>query len=228
MKQLQGAEKAEYQEIVDQIKREFKNKVQEIINEEKRLMAKDAAELLGREFSDLVKERKQLIEQFTIQSRKVLTFAVQIGLKDKITELSEVIKEKSADAKAKRKSATALFASLLDEVAQCDEELVRQIRLIEGRLAVNNKSMTDLFSSKKAEIEQIEKKYKEKLQKLLVDIVLDFNKRLAVVNKEFGVSSENMVSPVESDSVTEGLKITLNAEDEANGFFIPSDTDEVN
>ena len=40
MTQLQGAEKAEYQEITNQIKREFKEKMQDAINTEKRLMAK--------------------------------------------------------------------------------------------------------------------------------------------------------------------------------------------
>ena len=114
MTQLQGAEKAEYQEITNQIKREFKEKMQDAINTEKRLMAKEAAELLGRDFADLVNERKQLIDQFSAQSRKVLTFAIQIGLKDKITELSQVIKDKSSKITAEtKKTATALFANVL-------------------------------------------------------------------------------------------------------------------
>ena len=227
MTQLQGAEKAEYQEITNQIKREFKEKMQDAINTEKRLMAKEAAELLGRDFADLVNERKQLIDQFSAQSRKVLTFAIQIGLKDKISELSQVIKDKSSKAAVEtRKTATALFANLLDTVEEHDEEMVKHLRSIERRLTSNNKAMADLVASRKTEIEQIEKKYKQKLQKILIEIVLDFNKRLAVINKEFGVVGEKRVSPMGEDA-TDDLKITI-GEDSAEGFFIPTDSNDVN
>ena len=227
MTQLQGAEKAEYQEITNQIKREFKEKMQDAINTEKRLMAKEAAELLGRDFADLVNERKQLIAQFSAQSRKVLTFAIQIGLKDKITELSQVIKDKSGKTTAEtKKTATALFANVLDMVEEHDEDMVEYLRSIERRLASNNKAMTDLVASRKTEIEQIEKKYKQKLQKILIEIVLDFNKRLAVINKEFGVVGEKLLSPMGEDTAGD-LKITI-GEDSAEGFFIPTDSDDVN
>ena len=227
MTQLESAERAEYQEIIDQVKHEFKEKMQEAISTEKRLMAKDAAELLGKEFSDLVSERKKLIEQFSTQSRKVLSLAIQIGLKDKITALSEAINDKNAkDAKDIRKSATAMFADVVNAVEEHDEELAKQLRLIERRLAVNNKAMNDLVALKKPEIEQIEKKYKQKLQKILVDIALDFNKRIVVINKEFGVTSEKIVLPQIADDETKDLKVTLDGD--AEGFFIPSDTDDVN
>ena len=226
MSELELTEKAEYQEILQRLKEEFKSKMKEVINQEKKAMAKEAAEILGRDFANLVDERKKLIEEFSVESRKVLTYAVKIGLKDRITALSNLTKDTDKNA-TQRGKATALFAQLVDEVQKYDENIVIPLKEVERKIAENNKKMTELVKQRKPEIEIVEKKYKQKLQKILIEFILDFNKRLAVINKEFGITHGKPISPLDDLKETEGLKISLDNElDE--GIFIPADNDDIN
>lgn len=226
MSELGLTEKAEYQEILQRLKEEFKSKMKEVINQEKKAMAKEAAEILGRDFANLVDERKKLIEEFSIESRKVLTYAVKIGLKDRITALTNLTKDTDKNA-TQRGKATALFAQLVDEVQKYDENIVNPLKEVERKIAENNKKMTELVKQRKPEIEIVEKKYKQKLQKILIEFILDFNKRLAVINKEFGITHGKPISPLDDLKETEGLKISLDNElDE--GIFIPADNDDIN
>ena len=226
MSELGLTEKAEYQEILQRLKEEFKSKMKEVINQEKKAMAKEAAEILGRDFANLVDERKKLIEEFSVESRKVLTYAVKIGLKDRITALSNLTKDSDKNA-TQRGKATALFAQLVDEVQKYDENIVIPLKEVERKIAENNKKMTELVKLRKPEIEIVEKKYKQKLQKILIEFILDFNKRLAVINKEFGITHGKPISPLDDLKETEGLKISLDNElDE--GIFIPADNDDIN
>ena len=179
MSELGINERTEYQEILDRLKSEFKNKIKSIIEQEKREMAKEAANILGRDFANLVSERRKLTDAFSIESKKVLNFAIKIGQRDKITELSKLTKDRDENADIKSK-ATALFGEILQVVQEFDSELIKSLRLIEAKLDENNKKMTALVNLKKKDIEQVEQNYKQKLQKILIEVVLDFNKRIAV------------------------------------------------
>ncbi len=226
MSELGIDERTEYQEILDRLKSEFKNKIKSIIEQEKREMAKEAANILGRDFANLVSERRKLTDAFSIESKKVLNFAIKIGQRDKITELSKLTKDRDENADIKSK-ATTLFGEILQIVQEFDEELVKSLRLIEAKLDENNKKMTALVNLKKKDIEQVEKNYKQKLQKILIEVVLDFNKRIAVINKEFGIENSKPFIPFEEGESSEKLTVGLE-EDLNDGFFIPTDSDDVN
>lgn len=226
MSELGIDERTEYQEILDRLKSEFKNKIKSIIEQEKREMAKEAANILGRDFANLVSERRKLTDAFSIESKKVLNFAIKIGQKDKITELSKLTKDKDKNADIKSK-ATTLFGEILQVVQEFDSELIKSLRLIEAKLDENNKKMTALVNLKKKDIEQVENNYKQKLQKILIEVVLDFNKRIAVINKEFGIENSKPFIPFEDGESSEKLTVGLE-EDLNDGFFIPTDSDDVN
>lgn len=226
MSELGIDERTEYQEILDRLKSEFKNKIKSIIEQEKREMAKEAANILGRDFANLVSERRKLTDAFSIESKKVLNFAIKIGQRDKITELSKLTKDRDENADIKSK-ATTLFGEILQVVQEFDSELIKSLRLIEAKLDENNKKMTALVNLKKKDIEQVEKNYKQKLQKILIEVVLDFNKRIAVINKEFGIENSKPFIPFEDGESSEKLTVGLE-EDLNDGFFIPTDSDDVN
>ena len=226
MSELGIDERTEYQEILDRLKSEFKNKIKSIIEQEKREMAKEAANILGRDFANLVSERRKLTDAFSIESKKVLNFAIKIGQRDKITELSKLTKDRDENADIKSK-ATTLFGEILQIVQEFDEELVKSLRSIEAKLDENNKKMKALVNLKKKDIEQVEKNYKQKLQKILIEVVLDFNKRIAVINKEFGIENSKPFIPFEEGESSEKLTVGLE-EDLNDGFFIPTDSDDVN
>ncbi|MBE5764256.1 MAG: hypothetical protein E7339_01475 [Clostridiales bacterium] len=226
MSELGIDERTEYQEILDRLKSEFKNKIKSIIEQEKREMAKEAANILGRDFANLVSERRKLTDAFSIESKKVLNFAIKIGQRDKITELSKLTKDRDENADIKSK-ATTLFGEILQVVQEFDSELIKSLRLIEAKLDENNKKMTALVNLKKKDIEQVEKNYKQKLQKILIEIVLDFNKRIAVINKEFGIENSKPFIPFDDGESSEKLTVGLE-EDLNDGFFIPTDSDDVN
>ncbi len=226
MSELGIDERTEYQEILDRLKSEFKNKIKSIIEQEKREMAKEAANILGRDFANLVSERRKLTDAFSIESKKVLNFAIKIGQRDKITELSKLTKDRDKNADIKSK-ATILFGEILQVVQEFDSELIKSLRLIEAKLDENNKKMTALVNLKKKDIEQVEKNYKQKLQKILIEVVLDFNKRIAVINKEFGIENSKPFIPFEDGESSEKLTVGLE-EDLNDGFFIPTDSDDVN
>lgn len=226
MSELGIDERTEYQEILDRLKCEFKNKIKSIIEQEKREMAKEAANILGRDFANLVSERKKLTDAFSIESKKVLNFAIKIGQRDKITKLSKLTKDRDENADIKSK-ATTLFGEILQVVQEFDSELIKSLRLIEAKLDENNKKMTALVNLKKKDIEQVEKNYKQKLQKILIEVVLDFNKRIAVINKEFGIENSKPFIPFEDGESSEKLTVGLE-EDLNDGFFIPTDSDDVN
>ncbi len=226
MSELGIDERTEYQEILDRLKSEFKNKIKSIIEQEKREMAKEAANILGRDFANLVSERRKLTDAFSIESKKVLNFAIKIGQRDKITELSKLTKDRDENADIKSK-ATTLFGEILQVVQEFDSELIKSLRLIEAKLDENNKKMTALVNLKKKDIEQVEQNYKQKLQKILIEVVLDFNKRIAVINKEFGIENSKPFIPFEDGESSE--KLTVGLEENLNdGFFIPTDSDDVN
>lgn len=226
MSELGIDERTEYQEILDRLKSEFKNKIKSIIEQEKREMAKEAANILGRDFANLVSERRKLTDAFSIESKKVLNFAIKIGQRDKITELSKLTKDRDENADIKSK-ATTLFGEILQVVQEFDSELIKSLRLIEAKLDENNKKMTALVNLKKKDIEQVEKNYKQKLQKILIEVVLDFNKRIAVINKEFGIENSKPFIPFDDGESSEKLTVGLE-EDLNDGFFIPTDSDDVN
>lgn len=226
MSELGIDERTEYQEILDRLKSEFKNKIKSIIEQEKREMAKEAANILGRDFANLVSERRKLTDAFSIESKKVLNFAIKIGQRDKITELSKLTKDRDENADIKSK-ATTLFGEILQVVQEFDSELIKSLRLIEAKLDENNKKMTALVNLKKKDIEQVEQNYKQKLQKILIEVVLDFNKRIAVINKEFGIENSKPFIPFEDGESSEKLTVGLE-EDLNDGFFIPTDSDDVN
>lgn len=226
MSELGIDERTEYQEILDRLKSEFKNKIKSIIEQEKREMAKEAANILGRDFANLVSERRKLTDAFSIESKKVLNFAIKIGQRDKITELSKLTKDRDENADIKSKAAT-LFGEILQVVQEFDSELIKSLRLIEAKLDENNKKMTALVNLKKKDIEQVEKNYKQKLQKILIEVVLDFNKRIAVINKEFGIENSKPFIPFEDGESSEKLTVGLE-EDLNDGFFIQTDSDDVN
>lgn len=226
MSELGIDERTEYQEILDRLKSEFKNKIKSIIEQEKREMAKEAANILGRDFANLVSERRKLTDAFSIESKKVLNFAIKIGQRDKITELSKLAKDRNENADIKSK-ATTLFGEILQVVQEFDSELIKSLRLIEAKLDENNKKMTALVNLKKKDIEQVEQNYKQKLQKILIEVVLDFNKRIAVINKEFGIENSKPFIPFEDGESSEKLTVGLE-EDLNDGFFIPTDSDDVN
>ena len=121
MSELGIDERTEYQEILDRLKSEFKNKIKSIIEQEKREMAKEAANILGRDFANLVSERRKLTDAFSIESKKVLNFAIKIGQRDKITELSKLTKDRDENADIKSK-ATTLFGEILQVVQEFDSE----------------------------------------------------------------------------------------------------------
>ena len=189
-------------------------------------MAKEAANILGRDFANLVSERRKLTDAFSIESKKVLNFAIKIGQRDKITELSKLTKDRDENADIKSK-ATTLFGEILQVVQEFDSELIKSLRLIEAKLDENNKKMTALVNLKKKDIEQVEQNYKQKLQKILIEVVLDFNKRIAVINKEFGIENSKPFIPFEDGESSEKLTVGLE-EDLNDGFFIPTDSDDVN
>lgn len=226
MSELGIDERTEYQEILDRLKSEFKNKIKSIIEQEKREMAKEAANILGRDFANLVSERRKLTDAFSIESKKVLNFAIKIGQRDKITELSKLTKDRDENADIKSK-ATTLFGEILQVVQEFDSELIKSLRLIEAKLDENNKKMTALVNLKKKDIEQVEQNYKQKLQKILIEVVLDFNKRIAVINKEFGIENSKPFIPFDDGESSEKLTVGLE-EDLNDGFFIPTDSDDVN
>lgn len=226
MSELGIDERTEYQEILDRLKSEFKNKIKSIIEQEKREMAKEAANILGRDFANLVSERRKLTDAFSIESKKVLNFAIKIGQRDKITELSKLTKDRDENADIKSK-ATTLFGEIVQVVQEFDSELIKSLRLIEAKLDENNKKMTALVNLKKKDIEQVEKNYKQKLQKILIEVVLDFNKRIAVINKEFGIENSKPFIPFEDGESSEKLTVGLE-EDLNDGFFIQTDSDDVN
>ena len=61
---LTQEERDEYLEIINELKKEFKNKIQEQIKKVREELSKNTAEILGVEFATLLNDRKDLLKTF--------------------------------------------------------------------------------------------------------------------------------------------------------------------
>ena len=210
-------ENAEYKEIVDEIKSEYKKKIQAEVESAKKEMSRQVVGVLGNPFVELFSQRKKLIDQFGKQTKIVLDYAVQHSMVEDINRLSKWSKDCDNEL-TKKGDGNKLFEQLLDKIEQVCPDLVTPIRKTEFELELNNKKINELVNQKKSVLQNLEKQSRDKLRKTIMSLVIEFNKRILVVNESFGLKSDQKLQIFDNEE--ESLSLSLD-ENEEDNLFIP-------
>lgn len=223
-KNLSSPENIEYKEIVDQIKREYKTKIESEIQTAKKEMSKEAASILGHEFAQLLSKRKALVENFGKNAKIVLDFAVKNGMASEIKQLGEWSKTVADKNNAKKGDGNKLFEALVDKIEQINPTITSPLRDSESELVANNRQLNEVVEGKKAMLKQLEKERREKLQKRIIELVLEFNKKILVVNKSFGIEGGKSLHSLDLNAD----KVKFDVADEIDEeIYIPAGNDDI-
>ena len=217
------SEKTEYDEIIENLKKEYKKKIEERITETKKEVANEFAVILGSEFSFLLKERKGFVENFGNSARDILNFALKNGLEKDVKELSRW-SERTKTENEKIGEGGQLFSILVDKVSLLNTNLANAFRRSEENLSINRKSLEEIVKVKKGLLDRAQKKHKEALQLSILDVVAEFNKKIQVINKTFGMDFKQTISSFEDVDGDVNIRIE---EDFEENLFIPSLNDGV-
>lgn len=217
------SEKTEYDEIIENLKKEYKKKIEDRIAETKKEVANEFAVILGAEFSFLLKERKGFVENFGNSARDILNFALKNGLEKEVKELSRW-SERTKTENEKIGECGRLFSILVDKVSLLNINLSNAFRKTEEDLSVNRKRLEEIVKIKKGLLDRAQKKHKDKLQQSILDIVTEFNKKIQVINQTFGMDVKQTISSFEDVDGDVNIRIE---EDFEENLFIPAVNDDV-
>lgn len=217
------SEKTEYDEIIENLKKEYKKKIEDRIAETKKEVANEFSVILGAEFSFLLKERKGFVENFGNSARDILNFAIKNGLEKEVKELSRW-SERTKTENEKIGEGGQLFSILVDKVSLLNTNLANTFRKTEEDLSLNRKRLEEIVKIKKGLLDRAQKKHKDKLQQSILDIVTEFNKKIQVINQTFGMDVKQTISSFEDEDGDVNIRI---GEDFENNLFIPAVNDDV-
>ncbi len=218
-------ESVEYNEIIKNIRAEYKKKIEDEIALAKEQMNKEAADILGREFAIAVVERKKLIGEYSVNSKAVLTYAVKNGLREEVKLLDDWAKEYGKN-KGEREKGSILLNDIVAKVAHLNPKLIIELKRSERKLVENNALLIELIKSKKALLEKLQKDHRERLKNTLVKLILQFTNKIVAINKEFGVKNAK-IEPPEIDDQAINISVEPEIENDED-FFIPSDSGDLN
>ena len=220
---LTAAETEEYNEIVSSVKEEYKKKITLEIQNAKKEMAKEAISLLGQGFIDLLNERKRLLAEFGEKARAVLQFAINNKMTEDVNRLNDW------SARLDKKSTLTgegnkLFRQLVEKIEVFRPDITKSLKECEQNLITNNEKMTKMVAVKKDLLKTVENKYREKLKKIVVDLVVEFNKKIVVINQTFGIKD---AKPLILESETNDLSISFEEKEEEDEIFIFSSNSDI-
>ncbi|MBQ3571375.1 MAG: hypothetical protein IJA15_00960 [Clostridia bacterium] len=219
-----STEAIEYKEIVDQIKREYKSKIENVIQSAKKQMSKEAAGILGHEFAQLLSKRKELVDCFGKNAKVVLNFAVKNGMATEIKQLGEWSKTVTDKNNLKKSEGNKLFEALVDKIEQINPSITSPLRDSESELVANNRRLNEVVQSKKIMLKQLEKEHRENLQKQIIELVLEFNKKILVVNKSFGIEGKKSIHSLDLKTDNVEFDVTEEIDEE---IYIPAGNDDI-
>lgn len=217
----------EYLEIVGNLKKEFKNKIKEEIESVQKKLSRQALDLLGAEFTLLLSERKALLDKFKVSGKKLLNYAKERGFISELTNLENWSskQEKELDRKGE---GSKLFEDIIKKVQIYNPALTEEVLKIQSELLSNNKQVSALVSEKKPLIDKMQKESRAPLQKIIVDLVVEFNKKIQVVNAEFGLNITKAISPFEDgEKASDSVQISISDDVDDSFFISPTSGDDV-
>lgn len=217
----------EYLEIVGNLKKEFKNKIKEEIESVQKKLSRQALDLLGAEFTLLLSERKALLDKFKVSGKKLLNYAKERGFISELTNLENWSskQEKEIDRKGE---GSKLFEDIIKKVQIYNPALTEEVLKIQSELLSNNKQVSALVSEKKPLIDKMQKESRAPLQKIIVDLVVEFNKKIQVVNAEFGLNITKAISPFEDgEKASDSVQISISDDVDDSFFISPTSGDDV-
>lgn len=221
---LTAEDKEEYLEITAQIKQEFKKKIQSEIEVVRKDLAEQTAHLLGVEFATLLNDRKNLLQVFKDSGKKLLLYAKECGLTAELKNLENWSMEAQKNEQTKSEG-NKLFSDIIDLVALRNPTLATEVKNIQAELNKNNQLLLQAVKDKKPQLDRVQKDKKLALQKIIVEIILQFNQKIAVVNKSFGIKADKPISPFDDkdkDAILVESEISADIkEDFADELFIP-------
>ncbi|MBR3865064.1 MAG: hypothetical protein IKJ19_08160 [Clostridia bacterium] len=194
LEHLTQEEREEYLEIINDFKQEFKNKIQDEIKNVREKLSKSTAEILGVEFANLLNERKKLLKTFKSSAKRLLLCAKECG----ITAELENLEKWSAQAKKEentKSEGTKLFDEVIQAVLVKNPSIANEVKDIQLELNKNSEQLVQIVKSKKVLIDKLQNSFRAPLQKSIVDLIVEFNKKVAVVNESFNVENIKALSP---------------------------------
>ena len=231
---LSKEDREEYLEIINQFKQEFKKKIQDELSIIRKDLAKNTAEILGIEFAKLLNERKELLLNFKACGKKLLMVAKEYGFNTQLKNLQKWSEQVKKDNGAKTEG-SELFQEVLNAVSDCNPALTEEVSKIQLQLSKNAELLAQIVKDKKSLIDKAQSSYRAPLQKKIVDLLVEFNKKITVVNQSFNVQNTKPLSPFDEGdkiSVENGFsaKIAENLDDIGGNFddelFIPISGDD--
>ena len=224
---LNKEDREEYLEIINELKQEFKNKIQNEIAKVRSELAKNTAEVLGVEFANLLNERKELLKIFKNAGKRLLTYAKECGLTTELEKLQNWSTQSKKEEKAKPEG-TKLFDDVVKSVANKNPSLANEVSEIQLQINKNSEMLVQIVKSKKSLIDKAQQDFRAPLQKVIVDLLVEFNKKVLVVNQSFNIENKKPISPFD-----EGDKLAIEGElssqitntvndDFEDEFFIPT------
>lgn len=213
----------EYKSVIKRLKTEYKKKINEEIEKGKNDIAKLSTDVLGRDFALLVIERKKLVSNFSSQGKALLEYAVSNGMTQEVEDLKKWSESKE-DISSKKQKGASLFSILVNKVELLRPDLVDSLKKTEKLLDDNNDQIILIVDSKKTQLEKIKVEKRKELQQKVVDLVLEFNKKLLVINDSFGiVSKKQPSSPLDG---VDDFKFDIDGGYE-DDIFVPPGADDI-
>ncbi len=195
---LSQEDREEYLEILNEFKQEFKNKIQAEITKVRDELAKKTAEILGVEFADLLNERKEMLKNFKSCGKKLLLYAKDCGLTVELENLKNWSAQSKKDDKEKNEG-TKLFDEIIQSVANKNPSLSKEVKEIQLQLNKNGELLVQIVKNKKLLIDKAQNDLRSPLQKAIVDLLVEFNKKIAVVNQSFKIENKKTLSPFDDN-----------------------------
>ena len=228
---LSPDDREEYIEIINQFKQEFKKKIQDEIAKIRQELSKNTAEILGIEFATLLNERKKLLQNFKESSKKLLIYAKELKLSAQLEKLQNWSTQAQKDNSARTEGAK-LFQDVVEEVANHNPSIADEVKKVQLLLTKNSEQLVSIVKSKKELIDKKQKEFRLPLQKVIVDLLVEFNKKITVVNQSFNVQNTKPLSPFdEGDKISVDNELSAKisddiSEDFGDELFIPVSGDD--
>ena len=218
-------EEEEYRSIVEKLKIQYRNKLKIQLDDANKQLLLEATKLLGEQFESLLTMRKALIAQFRDASKALLVYAANNGGLSLVKKLSDWSNTPKTEQRSEEGS--AILAEIIQVVKEGDPQIAAQLENVKALLQDNNKQIKEVVECKKKELNLLEAKNKLRMQKVVIKMIIDFNKDLNEVNGQFNKPTSDISKKVENPFEGFNMPASRVIEDEEEEFFIhnPSDVD---